>query len=782
MAEVFEDPPEAPEVAGEVLIEVPRVVRRLVTWSDGWASILEDFEKLKRILDGGQEHFNNEDSMNIYTLVHSMCTQRYPHVYSQVLYFCYRDLIEGYLQTTVLPSLRERHNEFLLEELVDRWSKHNVMVRLMSRFFSYLDGYFVPQKRLPNLREVGFTIFRELVFKEFHCKAYKAVMDEVSNLKGVCFLIHGDFGSLFLNDQSVLLDQIKKEREGRHINHALLRNAVDLFGEMVGKDDFEAVMLNDSAEYYASKSWNEWFDLPYPQYLIEASFRSLILIFKSENCLEAERQRAANYLHSSSLPKLVEKIQLTIATNADPSGYRDLLKDNMWDDLSRMYELLHKVIDLKPVATFFEELITEEGMALVKEAERFITNEGKGLVKDVEQLIIRSQALIRKFFDLHDKHMNCVTVCFQDNELFQKSLKAAFEVFCNKTVADRSIAELLARFCDHILRNGDSMGHGDDWIEDMLKKVVILLSYVSNRDVFSCIYREKLADRLLLDQSPNSDHEMNMLEKLKLQFGSGLTSYMDVMIKDWTSKKEIQDRFGTYLATQDHLDFDLSVSVLTGGYWLDFHSSDLELPAEMARGEKIFNDFYCREVKSKKLVWIYSLGTCDILAKFDVKHIQLSMTTFQAAILLLFNTADILSYSDIKTRSNLNQDQLIAVLRSLSCDKYQILVKYPASSTVSETDFFELNMKFTDAMDRIRVRDSLQPLFSPLDILIGRLPIPSVEIDEAVEAVEAVYAEKRRKYAIQAAIVRIMKARKTLGQEELLGECVEQLSRWSWFK
>lgn len=80
---------------------------------------------------------------------------------------------------------------------------------------------------------------------------------------------------------------------------------------------------------------------------------------------------------------------------------------------------------------------------------------------------------------------------------------------------------------------------------------------------------------------------------------------------------------------------------------------------------------------------------------------------FQAAALLLFNASDRLSYSDIKTQLNLADDDLVRLLQSLSCAKYKILTKEPNSRTVTPSDFFEFNPKFTDRMRRIRVRDAL---------------------------------------------------------------------------
>lgn len=79
-------------------------------------------------------------------------------------HFCvlYDLMIDSVVQ--VLPSLREKHDEFMLKELVRRWSNHKVMVRWLSRFFHYLDRYFIARRSLPPLNEVGLACFRDLVF------------------------------------------------------------------------------------------------------------------------------------------------------------------------------------------------------------------------------------------------------------------------------------------------------------------------------------------------------------------------------------------------------------------------------------------------------------------------------------------------------------------------------------------------------------------------------------------------------------------------------------------
>jgi len=63
-------------------------------------------------------------------------------------------------------------------------------------------------------------------------------------------------------------------------------------------------------------------------------------------------------------------------------------------------------------------------------------------------------------------HVVCLSL-----SIFFQALKEAFEVFCNKTVAGSSSAELLSSFCDNILKKGGSEKMSDEAIEETLEKV-----------------------------------------------------------------------------------------------------------------------------------------------------------------------------------------------------------------------------------------------------------------------------------------------------------------------
>ncbi|KAL5155686.1 Cullin-1 [Glycine soja] len=660
--------------------------RKIIDFDQGWDYMQKGITKLKRILEGAPETpFSSEEYMMLYTTIYNMCTQKPPNDFSQQLYDKYKDAFDEYINTTVLPSLREKHDEFMLRELVQRWLNHKVMVRWLSRFFHYLDRYFISRRSLAGLGAVGLTCFRDSVYMEVRVNARKAVI--------------------------ALID---KEREGEQIDRSLLKNVLDIFVE---------IGMGEMDQYEQD--------------------------FEAEDCLRRERDRVSHYLHSSTEQKLVEKVQqevLVIHANQllekENSGCHALLRDDKVEDLSRMYRLYHKIPKgLDPVANVFKQHITAEGAALVQQAEEASSN----------------QVLVRKFLELHDKYMAYVNDCFMNHTLFHKALKEAFEIFCNKTVGGSSSAELLSTFCDNILKKGGSEKLSDEAIEDTLEKVVKLLAYISDKDLFAEFYRKKLARRLLFDRSANDDHEKCILTKLKQQCGGQFTSKMEGMVVDLTLARDNQLKFEEYLRDNSHVNpgIDLTVTVLTTGFWPSYKSFDLNLPSEMIRCLEVFKGFYETRTKHRKLTWIYSLGTCHVTGKFDTKNIELIVPTYPAAALLLFNNADRLSYSEILTQLNLGHEDVVRLLHSLSCAKYKILIKEPNNKVISQNDIFEFNHKFTDKMRRIKI------------------PLPPA--DERKKVIEDV--DKDRRYAIDAAIVRIMKSRKILGHQQLVLECVEQLGR-----
>lgn len=142
----------------------------------------------------------------------------------------------------------------------------------------------------------------------------------------------------------------------------------------------------------------------------------------------------------------------------------------------------------------------------------------------------------------------------------------------------------------------------------------------------------------------------------------------------------------------------------------------------------IFNNYYQSTCNGRKLTWLPVLGNCTITGNFNMKPIDLIVTTHQvglkplselissfvviftffcsfcqAAVLLLFNNGDTLTCSEIMTSLNLPLDDVITLLRSLSYRKCKILWNKSRGETITLNDQFEFNSRFTDEKSTIKV-------------------------------------------------------------------------------
>ncbi|CAL5433195.1 unnamed protein product [Camellia sinensis] len=333
------------------------------------------------------------------------------------------------------------------------------------------------------------------------------------------------------------------------------------------------------------------------------------------------------------------------------------------------------------------------------------------------------QVFVGKVIELHDKCMAYVNDFFANHSLFHKALKEAFEVFCNESISGFSSAELLASFCDNILKGGSENGVMKPTRTHWTSEVA---SYISDKDLFAEFYRKKRSLHLLFDKSANDNHERIILSKLKQRWQ--LISKTERMATDSTLASENQSHFEEYLEKNSYANpgVDLTVTILATGFWPTYKSSYLSLPAEIVKSVEVFKEFYQTKTKHRKLTWIYSLSTCIINSKFEQKAIELMVGTYQKSRQL-----------------NLADDDLVRVFQSLLCADYKILRKEPDTETVTAIDYFELNPKFTDKM-----RDN---------------QIPLLPVDERKKVVEDI--DKDRRYAIDASIVRIIKSHKVLGYQ-----------------
>jgi cullin-4 len=133
------------------------------------------------------------------------------------------------------------------------------------------------------------------------------------------------------------------------------------------------------------------------------------------------------------------------------------------------------------------------------------------------------------------------------------------------------------------------------------------------------------------------------------------------------------------------------------------------------------NDYKLRH-SGHALSWDHALGTATLKARFDPGYKDLSVSLYQAVVLLLFNDAVEIPFADIMAQTRmgvyfriirhfeggvdspsvcLDDDELRRTLQSLACGKKKVLTKIPPGKDVNDGDVFKFNADFKD--ERLRV-------------------------------------------------------------------------------
>jgi len=77
-------------------------------------------------------------------------------------------------------------------------------------------------------------------------------------------------------------------------------------------------------------------------------------------------------------------------------------------------------------------------------------------------------------------------------------------------------------------------------------------------------------------------------------------------------------------------------------------------------------------------------------------------------ILLLFNGADSLTYTEISEATAIPVADLKRALQSLACAKFKLLIKEPKGREIDESDSFSYNADFSAKQMRFKVRVRLR--------------------------------------------------------------------------
>uniref|UniRef100_UPI0037E76AB4 cullin-4A isoform X1 n=1 Tax=Semicossyphus pulcher TaxID=241346 RepID=UPI0037E76AB4 len=590
------------------------------------------------------------------------------------------------------------------------WQDHCRQTIMIRSIFLFLDRTYVLQNSLlPSIWDTGLELFRTHIVSD--SAVQKRTVDGI-------------------------LEQIELERNGETIDRSLLRSLLGMLSDLqVYKDSFEERFLIETNRLYAAEGQRLMQERDVPEYLHHVARR-----------LEEENDRILSYLDQSTQKPLISCVEKQLLgehmTAILQKGLSTLLDENRVTELALLYQLFSKVKGgLPTLLQFWRDYIKSFGGEIVCTPEK-------------------DKDMVQELLDFKDKMDNVAQCCFTRNEGFINAMKEAFETFINKR--PNKPAELIAKYVDSKLRAGNKEATEEE-LERILDKIMIIFRFIHGKDVFEAFYKKDLAKRLLVGKSASVDAEKSMLSKLKHECGAAFTSKLEGMFKDMELSKDImiqfkQISFNQYMQNQSEpSNIELTVNILTMGYWPSYTPMEVHLPSEMVKLQEVFKLFYLGKHSGRKLQWQPTLGHAVLKAEFKEGKKELQVSLFQTLVLLMFTEGEEFSMEEIRTATGIEEGELKRTLQSLACGKARVLNKNPRGKDVEDGDRFNFNNDFKHKLFRIK---------------INQIQMKET-VEEQVSTTERVFQD--RQYQIDAAVVRIMKMRKTLSHNLLVSELYNQL-------
>ncbi|KAH0540917.1 cullin-1-like [Cotesia glomerata] len=691
-----------------------------------------------------QKSMSRQRFMELYSYVYNYCTsiqeqgKRKTQAHNNAIagmkiYKKLRDYLSDHVSHLVTGGT-DLMDEAVLLFYTRKWDDFRFSSQVFNGICSYLNRHWVRRECEEGKRDI-FEIFQ------------------------LCLLTWREivFSSLSTQIVNALLKLIERERNGETINTRLISGVISSFVELgineedpctrgplvsVYKEHFEKVFLEDTERFYTLESASFLQDNSVCEY-----------VKKVEQRLAEENKRVKVYLHKSTeeiLTKTCERVLIEKHFESFNTEFKSLLQDNKVEDMGRMYALILRTPNgLDPLRDILEDFICQQGLQAIEKCGEEVVNDPKSYIETI--------------LKVHKIYYPLVKNTFQNDVGFNTALDKACGKFVNSNAATAKNSskspELLAKYCDILLKKS-SRNADEAEVEDSLVQIMLVHKYIEDKDVFQKFYSRLLAKRLVNQMSASDDAEASMISKMKAACGFEYTSKLQRMFQDIGLSKDLNEKFKKMIATSSNekLDFDFGILVLSSGSWPFTLSTEFTLPSDFESSVRRFTGFYTSQHSGRKLNWLYSMSKGEIQTNCFKNKYNFQASTFQMAVLLQFNSATTFTVLQLHEATQIKMDLLVQIIGVLLKIKLLVTVDGETEAELEPESKVKLFTEYKNKKLRININVPMK-----------------VEVKAEQESTLK-HVEEDRKMLVQAAIVRIMKMRKTFKHQMLIGEVLTQLN------
>ncbi|AOW03975.1 Cullin [Yarrowia lipolytica] len=708
--------------------------------------------------------------MNLYSAIHNYCVSRDSNrsvslasrggvgsstrgaqLIGADLYYKLKGFLESHLSSLEAEAQPMSGGNLLLY-YIKCWDKYTVGAQYINHIFNYLNRHWVKRERddgrknVVDVNTMCLCAWKECFFDPLEKKVIDALLEQFTRLRNGESTGTIDIRKVVYSLVSLGLDQLDIKR----VNLQVYEQA------------FLHPFIQHTKDYYTKES---------ALFLQENTVVDYNR--KAEQRLAEEKGRVDVYLHPSSEQRVIETChECLIADHAEVirSEFGSLLQGYREDDIRRVHVLLSKVDGaLDPILPVFESYVKQEGENAVKQ-----------LAKDLTGTVDAS-TYVDTLIGVYERYVHLVEVAFSNHTSLHKVLDAACLAFINKNAIatpdspsnksrDSKTPELLASYCNTLLKKTTKTTEDFD-LEAKLENAIVIFRFLEEKDAFQKHYTRNLARRLVYNSSASDDAERSMVNKLKNECGMEYTGKLNKMFQDISVSGELQEEFKERVQ-QKRQDaaasggeanlVDFSPTIIAEGCWpLPSVKDGFRLPNDLTKTYEAFTQYYQAKHQGRKLKWLWNFTKGDVKIHTKGSKIGYSVTAsiYQIAILLAYNDADVLSVADLQEITGLSNTYLHGSLHLILKSKFLLVEGVsgdPKDVELTPETRIVFNQDFKSKKIRININGVIKTE-------------AKAEAEETKKAIE-----EDRKWFLQATIVRVMKARKTLKHTALVQETIVQ--------
>ncbi|CAF4396440.1 unnamed protein product [Rotaria sp. Silwood2] len=527
---------------------------RHFNFNDVWIKVSEGLEHVYRT-----KEMLPTEYVEIYRVIYNYCTNTQPqsfgseiprkptknnrknnvhdgaNIIGEELYIKLRNYLKIYVEE-IFEKGFDLQDESLLRFYATNWEDYRFSSKVINGFCHYLNRHWV--RRMHDLgRRNVYEVFT-MAMEVWQLVFFQPLQSQIT---------------------LPCLQLINTERQNEIINTRLIRAVVQSYIELGFQENSSVSNNSHQITSPTLKIYKDYMEVPFLQYT-EQFYRQEAANFLVHNSMseylrkiprwiDEELHRIESYLHSSTsapLIKILEQIFILDQLEAIYTEAKILLHNENYSDFAFLFKLVGRVpntiVELKKIV---EENFRPKAIESIEPINITAINAPTEYVK----LIL----------NIHNEFYKVAQIFFNNDEHFITAIDKTCRNFINNNVLTeatdnaRKPAELLARYCDRLLRKGSE-------IERELDQIMIVFNYIKDKDVFEKFYGKMLGKRLVGKLSASNDYEESMILRLKNVCDLTYISKLQKLLEDDNVSKTLLDQYRKY-CEKEKID-DIGINIL----------------------------------------------------------------------------------------------------------------------------------------------------------------------------------------------------------------------------